>query len=248
MQHNLKKEANMFKQMFDTESSTFTYLIADDVAREAVLIDPVASHFEDYIVMINQRDLRLKYALETHVHADHITASGKLREKLNIQTAVGELCGAATADIQLKEGDVLIVGHQTIKVMATPGHTAGSLSFLWQDKLFTGDALLINGCGRTDFQGGDAGALFDSINNKIFTLPDETLIYPAHNYNGKRVSCVGQEKAINSRLADKTRDEFIAKMGSLNLPKPKFIDIAVPANRMCGVLEENEQAPEVVQG
>lgn len=248
MQHNLKKEANMFKQIFDTESSTFTYLIADDVTREAVLIDPVVSHIEDYIAMIDQHDLRLKYALETHVHADHITASGKLREKLNIQTAVGELCGAATADLQLKVGDVLIVGYQTIKVIATPGHTAGSLSFLWQDKLFTGDALLIDGCGRTDFQGGDAGALFDSINNKIFTLPDETLIYPAHDYNGKRVSCVGQEKAINSRLADKTRDEFIAMMGSLNLPKPKFIDIAVPANRMCGVLEENEQAPEVVQG
>ena len=248
MQHNLKKEASMFKQMFDTESSTFTYLIADDVTREAVLIDPVVSHIEDYIAMINQHNLRLKYALETHVHADHITASGKLREKLNIQTAVGELCGATTADIQLKEGDVLMVGHQTIKVIATPGHTAGSMTFLWQDKLFTGDALLINGCGRTDFQGGDAGALFDSINNKIFTLPDETLIYPAHDYNGKRVSCVGQEKAINSRLADKTRDEFIAMMGSSNLPKPKFIDIAVPANRMCGVPEENEQAPEVVQG
>ena len=248
MQHNLKKEANMFKQMFDTESSTFTYLIADDVTREAVLIDPVVSHIEDYIAMINQHDLRLKYALETHVHADHITASGKLREKLNIQTAVGELCGATTADIQLKEGDVLMVGHQTIKVIATPGHTAGSMTFLWQDKLFTGDSLLINGCGRTDFQGGDAGVLFDSINNKIFTLPDETLIYPAHDYNGKRVSCVGQEKAINPRLAGKARDEFIAMMGSLNLPKPTLIDIAVPANRMCGVLEENVQAPEVVQG
>lgn len=238
----------MFKQMFDVESSTLTYLIVDDVTREALLIDPVASHVDDYIALIKALNCLLKYSIETHLHADHITASGKLREKLNIQTAVGELCGAATADLQLKEGDVLIVGHQTIKVIATPGHTAGSLSFLWQDKLFTGDALLINGCGRTDFQGGDAGALFDSINNKIFTLPDETLIYPAHDYNGKRVSCVGQEKAINSRLADKTRDEFIAMMGSLNLPKPKFIDIAVPANRMCGVLEENEQAPEVVQG
>ncbi len=238
----------MFKQMFDAESSTLTYLIVDDVAREALLIDPVASHVDDYIALIKALNCLLKYSIETHLHADHITASGKLREKLNIQTAVGELCGAATADLQLKEGDILIVGHQTIKVIATPGHTAGSLTFLWQDKLFTGDALLINGCGRTDFQGGDAGALFDSINNKIFTLPDETLIYPAHDYNGKRVSCVGQEEAINSRLAHKTRDEFIAMMGSLNLPKPKLIDIAMPANRMCGVLEENVQAPEVVQG
>ncbi len=238
----------MFKQMFDAESSTLTYLIVDDVTREALLIDPVASYVDEYIALIKALNCLLKYSVETHVHADHITASGKLREKLNLQTAVGELCGAATADIQLKEGDVLIVGYQTIKVIATPGHTAGSLSFLWHDKLFTGDALLINGCGRTDFQGGDAGVLFDSINNKIFTLPDETLIYPAHDYNGKRVSCVGQEKSINSRLADKTRDEFIAMMGSLNLPKPKLIDTAVPANRMCGVLEENVQAPEVVQG
>ena len=238
----------MFKQMFDAESSTLTYLIVDDVTREALLIDPVASYVDEYIALIKALNCLLKYSVETHVHADHITASGKLREKLNLQTAVGELCGAATADIQLKEGDVLIVGHQTINVIATPGHTAGSMSFLWQDKLFTGDALLINGCGRTDFQGGDAGVLFDSISNKIFTLPDETLIYPAHDYNGKRVSCVGQEKAINPRMADKTRDEFIAMMGSLNLPKPKLIDTAVPANRMCGVLEENVQAPEVVQG
>ena len=238
----------MFKQMFDAESSTLTYLIVDDVTGEAVLIDPVASHVDEYITLIKAHNCLLKYSAETHVHADHITASGKLREKLNIQTAVGELCGAATADIQLKEGDVLIVGHQAINVIATPGHTAGSLSFLWHDKLFTGDALLINGCGRTDFQGGDAGVLFDSINNKIFTLPDETLIYPAHDYNGKRVSSVGQEKAINPRLADKMRDEFIAMMGSLNLPKPTLIDIAVPANRMCGVVEENVQVPEVVQG
>ena len=238
----------MFKQMFDAESSTLTYLIVDDVTCEAALIDPVANHVDDYITLIKELNCLLKYSIETHVHADHITAGGKLREKLNIQTAVGEQCGATTADIQLKEGDVLIVGHQTINVIATPGHTAGSMSFLWQDKLFTGDALLINGCGRTDFQGGDAGVLFDSINNKIFTLPDETLIYPAHDYNGKRVSCVGQEKAINPRLADKSRDEFIAMMGSLNLPKPTLIDIAVPANRMCGVLEENVQAPEVVQG
>ena len=238
----------MFKQMFDAESSTLTYLIMDDVTREAVLIDPVANHADEYIALIKELNCLLKYSIETHVHADHITASGMLKEKLNIQTAVSEQCGAATADIQLKEGDVLIVGHQNIKVIATPGHTAGSLSFLWHDNLFTGDALLINGCGRTDFQGGDAGVLFDSINNKIFTLPDETLIYPAHDYNGKRVSCVGQEKATNPRLAGKTRDEFIAMMGSLNLPKPKLIDIAVPANRMCGVVEENEQAPEVVQG
>lgn len=243
MQHNLKKEANMFKQMFDTESSTFTYLIADDVTREAVLIDPVVSHIEDYIAMINQHDLRLKYALETHVHADHITASGLLRQRLAAKTGVSELCGANTADLQLNAGDILLFGNQKIQVIATPGHTAGSLSFLWNDRIFTGDALLINGCGRTDFQGGDAGMLFDSIKQKIFTLSDETLIYPAHDYNGKRVSCVAQEKTLNPRLAGKTRTEFIAIMRNLNLPKPKLIDMAVPANRMCGVPES-----EIIQG
>jgi sulfur dioxygenase len=233
----------MFKQMFDAESSTFTYLIVDDVTHEAVLIDPVASHIEDYVAMINQHDLRLKYALETHVHADHITASGMLRERLAIKTGVSERCGAVTADMQLNDGDVLALGNQKINVIATPGHTAGSVSFLWNDRIFTGDALLINGCGRADFQGGDAGVLFDSITNKIFSLPDETLVYPAHDYNGRRVSCVAQEKATNLRLAVKTKAEFIALMEGLNLPKPKLIDIAVPANRMCGVPE-----PELVQG
>jgi glyoxylase-like metal-dependent hydrolase (beta-lactamase superfamily II) len=233
----------MLKQMFDVESSTYTYLVVDENSHEAVLIDPVASHIEDYIAVINQHNLRLKFALETHVHADHITASGMLRERLAIKTGVGELCGAAAADMQLKEGDVLTIGNQKILVIATPGHTAGSVSFLWNDRIFTGDALLINGCGRTDFQGGSAASLFDSITNKIFSLPDETLIYPGHDYNGRRVSSVAQERTINPRLAGKTRDEFIAIMNNLNLPKPRLIDLAVPANRMCGVPE-----PEVVQG
>ena len=233
----------MFKQMFDAKSSTLTYLIADDQSREAVLIDPVASHIDDYLLMLKQHHLRLKYALETHVHADHISASGRLRERLAIKTGVSELCGATTADMQLNDGDVLQLGTQQIQVIATPGHTLGSISFLWNERIFTGDALLINGCGRTDFQGGDAGILFDSITNKVFSLPDETLIYPAHDYNGRRVSCVAQEKAINPRLAGKTRAEFIEIMANLNLPKPTLIDIAVPANRMCGVPE-----PEVVQG
>jgi glyoxylase-like metal-dependent hydrolase (beta-lactamase superfamily II) len=233
----------MFKQMFDTESSTLTYFIVDESSREAVLIDPVASHIEDYIAMINQLSLQLKYSLETHVHADHITASGMLRERLSIKTGVSELCGATTADMQLNDGDVLQFGAQQLMVIATPGHTAGSVSFLWNERIFTGDALLINGCGRTDFQGGDAGMLYESITKKILNLPDETLIYPAHDYNGRRVSCVAQEKAINPRLAGKTRDEFTEIMNNLNLPKPKLIDVAVLANRMCGVPE-----PEVVQG
>jgi sulfur dioxygenase len=233
----------MFKQMFDTTSFTFTYLLVDDVTREAVLIDPVASHIEDYVAMINQQSLLLKYSLETHVHADHITASGMLRELMNIKTGVSELCGATTADMQLNDGDILQFGAQKMLIIATPGHTLGSVSYLWDERIFTGDALLINGCGRTDFQGGDAGILYDSITKKILSLPDETLIYPAHDYNGRRVSCVAQEKAINPRLAGNTREHFIELMNGLNLPKPTLIDIAVPTNRMCGVPE-----PEVVQG
>lgn len=229
----------MFKQIFDDESSTYTYLIVDDASQEALIIDPVASHVEAYIRLIIKLNCKLKYALETHVHADHITASGMLREKFALQTGVSAQCGAATADIQLKEGDILLLGQQEIKVIATPGHTAGSISFLWNDRLFTGDSLLINGCGRTDFQGGDAGILYDSITNKIFTLPDETLVYPAHDYHGRQVSCVAQEKNINPRLANKTRSDFIQMMDALDLPKPKLIDVAVPANRMCGVVEEN---------
>lgn len=229
----------IFKQMFDAESSTLTYLLMDEITLEGALIDPVVSHIEHYIEVINKLGCKLKYSLETHVHADHITASGKLRERLTIQTGVSELCGASTADIQLIDSDVLMLGNQEIKVIATPGHTMGSVSFLCNERIFTGDTLLINGCGRTDFQGGSAANLFDSIINKIFTLPDETLIYPGHDYNGRRVSSVSQEKVTNLRLAGKTKDEFIDLMNSLNLPKPKLIDIAVPANRMCGILEES---------
>lgn len=229
----------MFKQIFDDESSTYTYLIVDDASREALIIDPVASHIDAYISLIAQLNCNLKYALETHVHADHITASGMLRDKFALETGVSAQCGAVTADMQLNEGDVLLLGQQEVKVIATPGHTAGSISFLWNDRVFTGDSLLINGCGRTDFQGGDAGTLYDSITSKIFTLPDETLVYPAHDYHGRHVSCVAQERNINPRLAHKTRDAFIQMMDALDLPKPKLIDVAVPANRMCGVVEEN---------
>ncbi len=228
----------MFKQLFDSESSTYTYFIVDETSREALLIDPVASQINIYMELLASSNAQLKYAIETHVHADHITASGQLREKLAVQTGVSALCGAESADLQLKHNDILMLGAQQIKVIATPGHTAGSVSYVWNDRIFTGDALLINGCGRTDFQGGDAGVLYDSITQKIFSLPDETLIYPAHDYHGKRVSCVGQEKSINTRLANQTRAQFIAMMNALDLPKPKMIYMAVPLNRKCGITEE----------
>ena len=236
--HQHPNNSLIFKQMFDEVSSTYTYFIADTVTAEATLIDPVAEHVEDYLALLEATKCTLKYSLETHVHADHITASGLLRLKTQAITGVGQQCGAVTADLQLNGGETLSCGTEAIYVIATPGHTPGSLSFLWQDRLFTGDALLINGCGRTDFQGGDAGTLFDSITQQLFILPDETLVYPGHDYNGRRVSSIGQEKAINPRLSNKTRDDFIALMASLNLPKPRLIDIAVPANRKCGITEE----------
>jgi len=231
----------MFKQLFDKESSTYTYLIVDDATQEAVIVDPVDQHFDTYIALITDLNCHLKYALETHVHADHITASGKLKQHFSLQTGASELCEVKTASMQLNDGDVLLIGNQEIKVIATPGHTAGAISYWWNDRVFTGDSLLIDGCGRTDFQGGDAGTLYDSITNRIFTLPDETLVYPAHDYDGKQVSSVGQEKSINPRLANKTRDEFIKIMNALDLPKPDLIDIAVPANRLEGIDEGNIQ-------
>jgi len=231
----------IFKQLFDQETWTYTYLIADPVSKEAVLIDPVNTHVDRYEALLDEYGLQLKYTLETHVHADHITAGGLLRQRLGAQTGVSGLCGAETADIQIQDGDIFTLGaSEKIKVIATPGHTPGSISFLWRDRLFTGDSLFVGGCGRTDFQGGDAGALYDCITQRLFTLPDETLVYPGHDYQGRWVSSIAQERTTNPRLAGKTRAEFIEIMANLNLPKPRLIDQAVPANRYCG-LEENER-------
>jgi len=231
----------IFKQLFDAETWTYSYLIADSVSKEAVFIDPVNTHIEDYINLLDAHGLQLIYSLETHVHADHITASGLLRQRLGAQTAVSRLCGAETADVQIQDGDIFKLGvTEHIKVIATPGHTRGSIAFLWRDRVFTGDSLLIAGCGRTDFQGGDAGALYDCITQRLFTLPDETLVYPGHDYQGLWVSSIMQERTSNPRLAGKTREQFIEIMNGLNLPKPRLIDAAVPANRYCG-LDENER-------
>jgi glyoxylase-like metal-dependent hydrolase (beta-lactamase superfamily II)/rhodanese-related sulfurtransferase len=231
----------LFKQLFDPETWTYTYLIADLANKEAILIDPVNTYIDNYLALLKQHDLQLKYTLETHVHADHITASGLLRQRTGAQTGVSALCGAETADFQIKDGDVFAFANgEQLKVLATPGHTLGSISLLWRDRVFTGDALFIGGCGRTDFQGGDAGTLYDSITQRLFTLPDETLVYPGHDYQQRWVSNIMQERSTNPRLAGKTREQFIDIMNNLNLPKPKMIDEAVPANRYCG-LEQNQR-------
>jgi len=230
----------MFKQFYDEVSSTLTYLLADDESKQAVLIDPVTDNIDEYLNFLREEKLDLVYALETHVHADHITGGGKLKALTHAKTAVSHACGADSADIQLQDNDEILFGAEKIKVIATPGHTPGSLSFLWRDRLFTGDSLLINGCGRTDFQGGDAGKLYDAITLRLFSLAPETLVYPGHDYNGRRVSAIAQEKLINPRLANQSKAEFVHLMENLNLPKPKLIDIAVPANRKCGVPEPQQ--------
>ena len=226
----------IFRQLFDDATWTYTYLIADPKTKEAVFIDPVNTHVDEYIALLEQEGLTLKYSLETHVHADHITAGGLLRQKTGAQTAVHKLCGASTADIQIEDGDEFEFGEgEKIKVIATPGHTPGSISFLWRDRAFTGDALFIAGCGRTDFQGGNPGDLYDAITQRLFTLPDDTLVYPGHDYQGRWVSSIKQERTNNPRLTGKSREEFIEIMNNLNLPNPRLIDEAVPANRYCGL-------------
>jgi glyoxylase-like metal-dependent hydrolase (beta-lactamase superfamily II) len=221
-------------QLFDAVSSTYTYLLRDDVSGEAVLIDPVDTQAERDLALIEREGLKLRYTLETHAHADHITSAGRLRQLTGAKAVAPAGCNIGPADLQVLDGEQIGFGAETIRVIHTPGHTAGSASYLWRDNLFTGDALLIMGCGRTDFQGGDAGALYDSITQKIFTLPEDTKVWPGHDYKGFTVSTVGREKRHNPRLAGKSREQFIELMGRLELPKPKLIDVAVPANRRLG--------------
>lgn len=223
-----------FRQLFDQASSTYTYLLGDAVTHEAVLIDPVKAHNDLYLSLLNEQKLSLSYILETHVHADHITGASALRAVTGALTAMSAQAGTSCADVQLHDGDVLTFGSEQIKALATPGHTAGCISYLWRDRVFTGDALLIGGCGRTDFQGGDAGMLYNSISRQIWPLADETLIYPGHDYHHKHVSSVAQERETNLRLSGKSRDEFVAIMNQLDLPMPRLISVAVPTNQQCG--------------
>ncbi len=223
-------------QLFDAESSTYTYILAAQDSVDAVIIDPVDRHTERDLAHLARLGLKLAYVLETHAHADHVTSAGRLRERTGARAAVPSGCGIAPAELQLNDGDTVRFGAgEVIQVLHTPGHTAGSVSFLWRGNLFSGDTLLIDGCGRTDFQGGSAAALYDSIHGKLFTLPDATRVWPAHDYKGQSVSSIGWEKRHNARLAERSRDDFVALMDNLNLPRPKLIDIAVPANRQLGL-------------
>lgn len=236
----------IFRQLFDSESCTYTYLLADELSREAALIDTVREQAERDARVLRELDLELKYLLETHVHADHITGVSALKQHFpKAQSVVSRLGGAPCANILSEDGQILQLGQLEIKVLATPGHTNGCVCYLSEGRVFTGDTLLIRGCGRTDFQEGDPGKLYDNITRKLFTLPDETLVYPGHNYIGLTASSIWEEKRHNPRLAGKTREEFIAIMNGLNLPYPKKIKESVPANLKCGNLAAITQAAPV---
>lgn len=225
----------IFRQLFDHESSTYTYLLAERQGGEALLIDPVLERSDQYVRLIEELDLRLVMAVDTHIHADHVTALGTLREKTDCATAMGEATRTECVSLHFREGEKLKVDGLTLGVLYTPGHTDDSYSFLLSDRVFTGDTLLIRGTGRTDFQNGDAAAQYDSLFGKLLKLPEDTLVYPAHDYNGVTRSSIGEEKRWNPRLQVRTKDEYVALMNGLVLDNPRLMDIAVPANRGCGL-------------
>jgi sulfur dioxygenase len=225
----------LFRQLYDNETSTYTYLIADETTKEAVLVDPVLEQVERDLQLLQELGLTLRYCLETHIHADHITGTGKLRERTGCDGVVPENAQAECANRFIKDGEVLQVGAVEIKTISTLGHTDSHNSYLVNhDRVLTGDSLLIRGCGRTDFQSGNAGLMYDHVTQKLFTLPAETLVYPGHDYKGQTVSTIGEEKQYNPRFVGKDRHSFIDFMNHLNLPNPKKIAEAVPANQLCG--------------
>lgn len=228
----------IFRQLFDPETSTYSYLLADEASREAVIIDSVREQLERDTTLLRELDLKLVYALETHVHADHVTASGRLRDATGALVALSSRAGVGNADVGLHDGEEIRFGAHTLEARATPGHTSGCITFVSHEAgcAFTGDALLIRGCGRTDFQDGDAKTLYKSVQQKILSLPDETKLYPGHDYKGRTVSTVAEEKRYNARLgSDKSESDFVAIMDALDLAYPKRIDEAVPANLESGM-------------
>ena len=224
----------IFRQVFDQKSSTYTYLIASSKGREALLIDPVLENIEDYIKLLIELDLKLVKVIDTHIHADHVTGASKLKEKTKCITIMGEHTPTDAMEIKVKDDEVIKLDQLKIKALYTPGHTSDSFSFLMDNYLFSGDTLLINGTGRTDFQNGNAKDSYNSIFNKLLKLPEETLLYPAHDYNGEKVSSIGKEKKFNPRLQVNSVDEYIEIMNSLNLKKPTAIDFNIASNLKLG--------------
>lgn len=223
----------ILRQLFDHETYTYTYLLADVASREAVIIDPVKEQLSRDLTLIDELGLTLRYALDTHVHADHVTSAGDLRKITGCESGVGSGGDVDCADHALHDGDIIRFGEHALRVITTPGHTDSCLSFHVDNIVFTGDSLFIRGNGRTDFQQGNAGKLYDSISKKLFTLPDETIVYPGHDYRGNTTSTIGEEKQFNPRMKQ-PREYFIQTMSELELPDPKKIMEAVPANLACG--------------
>jgi sulfur dioxygenase len=228
----------LFRQLFHAESGTYTYLLADESTRSAVLIDPVVDNTDQYVQLLKQLNLKLVVAVDTHVHADHITALGALRDITGCNTMMGEPARASCVNATFKDGDRIAFGKLELEVLYTPGHTDDSYTFLYRagDRLwaFTGDTLLIRGCGRTDFQNGDSRQQYDSLHRKLLALPDATRVYPAHDYKGWTQSTIGEERAYNPRLQARDVDAFVTLMANLKLANPKHMDVAVPANLACG--------------
>ena len=224
----------IFKQVFDTKSSTYTYIIASGKGREAVIIDPVIENVESYIRLLNKLDLKLVKVIDTHIHADHVTGASKLKLATNCSTLMGEHTPADAVEIKVKDDEIIKIDQIEIKAMYTPGHTSDSYSFLMDNCLFSGDTLLINGTGRTDFQNGSSKDAYNSIFNRLLKLPEDTILYPGHDYNGKESSTIGNEKKFNPRLQVKNVDEYVELMSNLNLAKPELIDINVSRNIKLG--------------
>ncbi len=229
----------IFRQLFDHATWTYTYLLGDEDSREAVMIDPVVEQMPLYVRLLKELGLTLKYGIDTHVHADHVTGLGALRETFGALSIHGAGSSASGIDRFVKDGEEITFGNHALKAIATPGHTDDSFSYLLEtdgrSMVFTGDTLLIRGSGRTDFQNGDAGAQYDSIFRKLLTLPDDTVVYPGHDYRGVHESRIAEEREFNPRLQVKTKEQYVELMGNLKLPNPKFMDVAVPANLTGGV-------------
>ena len=224
----------IFKQVFDQKSSTYTYLIASAKGREAVIIDPVIENVDSYITLLNELDLKLVKVIDTHIHADHITGASKLKKVTNCSTIMGEHTPADAVEVKVKDEEIIKIDQIAIKAMYTPGHTSDSYSFLMDKYLFSGDTLLINGTGRTDFQNGSSKDAYNSLFNKLLKLPDDTVLYPGHDYNGKLSSTIGKEKQHNPRLQVENVDQYIEIMSNLNLSKPKMIDHNISKNLRLG--------------